>query len=351
MVGKVDQKITLAIDAMGGDKAPKMVIAGMNLALKKYPFIHYLIAGDEKKLLPFFKKYPRVRKNSDLIQTSDCIANNEKVSNALRHGKNSSMALAIQAVKDGKADGVISSGNTGVLMAMSKIAVRTIAGIHRPAICTVIPTKTGESVVLDLGANVECDAENMIEFAIMGALHIKCLTGLKRPTVGLLNIGSEDTKGHEKLHQAAKFLKENQDSLPFEFKGFIEGDDIGKGTTDVVVTDGFTGNVALKTIEGTAKLFSHLLKEMFQSSLLSRIAYLFLRGGMRKMRLRVDPRRYNGAIFVGLNGIAVKSHGGTDALGFSNAIEFAVDLIKNNFNEKIKKELENMSHHLGNVKG
>jgi glycerol-3-phosphate acyltransferase PlsX len=247
------------------------------------------------------------------------------------------MRLAIDAVKEGHAAGVVSAGNTGALMAMAKIALRMLPGIDRPAIASFFPTSKGESVMLDLGANVECDANNLVQFALMGEVFARTVLGLTNPSVGLLNVGSEEMKGHEELRAAAAILRETH--LPIRFEGFVEGDDVPAGTVDVVVTDGFTGNVALKIAEGTAKLYSGFLKGAFASSFLAKIGYVFAKSALAKVRLRTDPRRYNGAMFVGVNGIVVKSHGGTDALGFANAIGVAVDMATHGFNDKIKAEL------------
>ena len=246
------------------------------------------------------------------------------------------MWLAIEAVKEGEAAGVVSAGNTGALMAMAMLQLRTLPGIDRPAIASFFPTLKGESVMLDLGANVECDANNLVQFAVMGEVFSRCVLGLTQPTIGLLNVGTEEVKGHEELKFAAQILR--QSNLPIRFHGFVEGNDIAGGTVDVIVTDGFSGNVALKTAEGTAKLISQFLREAFKSSLAARLGYVLARRGLMKLQRRVDPRRYNGAMFVGLNGICVKSHGGTDALGFANAIGVAHDMAAGNFNERIREE-------------
>ncbi|MEQ9447606.1 MAG: phosphate acyltransferase PlsX, partial [Rhodospirillaceae bacterium] len=229
---------------------------------------------------------------------------------------------AVEAVKNGEAAGVVSAGNTGALMAVAKVIMRVLPGIDRPAICSLFPTRRGETAMLDLGANAQCDARNLVEFAVMGECFTRAMLGLERPSVGLLNIGSEDLKGTDMLREAAQILRSSH--LDMEFAGFIEGDDITKGTVDVVVTDGFTGNVALKTAEGTAKLFSEFLRNAIKSSLLARFGMIFARPVLSQVMARSDPRRYNGALFVGLNGVVVKSHGGTDAVGFANAIGVAV---------------------------
>jgi len=246
------------------------------------------------------------------------------------------MRLAIDAVQAGTAAGVVSAGNTGALMAMAKFVLKTLPGIDRPAIASFFPTLRGESVMLDLGANLSCDSDNLVQFAVMGHVFARTVLGILKPTVGLLNVGSEEVKGHEAVREAFAILRAT--SQPGEFHGFIEGDDIARGTVDVIVTDGFTGNVALKTLEGTAKLYAEFLKRSFKASLIARFGYLLARPALNALRVRTDPRRYNGAIFLGLNGVAVKSHGGTDALGFANAIGVAVDMITQKSLDKIRED-------------
>ena len=330
--------LTIALDAMGGDNAPSIVVKGADMARRRFPDINFLMFGDEQRIAPLIKRRKRLRAITDIMHTDDVISNDTKVSDALRKGKQSSMQLAINAVREGLAAGVVSAGNTGALMAMAKLALRTMPGIDRPAIAAIFPTMRGESVMLDLGANVECDAENLIQFALMGDVFARTLLGTVSPSCGLLNVGSEEIKGHAEIQQAAAYLRQMEATL--NFHGFVEGDDIAAGTTDVIVSDGFTGNIALKTTEGTARLIKEFLSDAFHSSLSSRLGYVFARRGLRKMRDRIDPRRYNGAMFLGLTGIAVKSHGGTDAFGFANAIGVAVDMAANGFNEKITEGLE-----------
>lgn len=327
--------LVLALDAMGGDYAPDMVLKGVKIARKRYPNVHFLLYGDEQLLEPLLTK--KLRKICTICHTPDVITNDAKPSQAVRTGRKSSMWLAIQAVKNGEAAGVVSAGNTGALMAMAKLSLRTLPGIDRPAIATLLPTIRGETVMLDLGANTECAANNLVEFAVMGEVFARCLLGLARPTVALLNIGSEELKGTDSLRQASATLRTSAPET-MEFTGFVEGNDIGQGVVDVVVTDGFTGNVALKTAEGTAKLYSEYLRSAFQTNLLAKIGYLLSRSALNLVKKRTDPRRYNGAMFLGLNGVCIKSHGGTDALGFANAIGVAIDLIANDLNAKIKEE-------------
>jgi phosphate acyltransferase len=272
-----------------------------------------------------------------LRHTPDMISSDLKPSLALRQGRNSSMRLAINAVALGEAAAVVSAGNTGALMAMAKFVLKTLPGIDRPAIASMIPTKVGESVMLDLGANVECDAENLVQFALMGAVFCRTVLGIGEPSIGLLNIGTEELKGHDEVRTAASILRARP--LPGAFEGFVEGNDIMAGTVDVIVTDGFSGNIALKTMEGTAQVLGHFLRQTFVSSLLARLGYLLARGAMRKLKLRADPRRYNGAMFLGLQGLCVKSHGGTDHEGFANAVGVAYDLVEHGFNDRIRQEL------------
>ncbi len=333
-------RLTIALDAMGGDKAPRMVIKGADIARKRFPQVDFLLFGDENRLRPLLGSMKELDAVSTIHHTDKVISGEDKPSHALRKGRGSSMGLAINAVRNKEAAGVVSAGNTGALMAMSKMALRTLPGIDRPAIASVMPTLRGESVMLDLGANVQCDAQNLVQFAIMGEVFARTVHGLVDPTIGLLNVGAEDLKGNDAVKMASAILREID--LPIRFHGFIEGNDICAGTVDVVVTDGFTGNVSLKTAEGLSRLFSELLGSAFKSSLMSKLGYLLSRNALAKVRTRIDPRRYNGAMFLGLNGIAVKSHGGTDAFGFANAIGVAVDMAVHGFNDKIIEELKHL---------
>jgi phosphate acyltransferase len=337
----VSDSVTIALDAMGGDLAPGMVVKGANIARQRFPKVHFLFFGDEARIRPLLEKKAKLNKVSVIRHADHAIKSEDKPSAALRSGRGSSMRLACDAVRDGEAAGVVSAGNTGALMAIAKFVLKTLPGIDRPAIAGYFPTLRGESVMLDLGANVECDANNLVEFAVMGNVFARTVLGVLHPTVALLNVGSEELKGHEALREAAAILRGT--SMPGRFHGFVEGDDIAKGTVDVIVTDGFTGNIALKTIEGTAKLYSEFLRGTFRISLLSRLGYLMARPALNGLRIRLDPRRYNGAIFLGLNGIAVKSHGGTDALGFANAIAVAIDMAVHGAIEKIKEDFARLT--------
>ncbi|HYD68846.1 phosphate acyltransferase PlsX [Azospirillum sp.] len=337
----MSQRLTIALDAMGGDHAPDMVIAGADIARERHPDVQFLLYGDAARVEPLVAKRAALKSVSEVIHTDDAVAADAKPSVALRAGRRSSMRLAIDAVAEGRAACVVSAGNTGALMAMAKFVLKTLPGVDRPAMASFFPTLRGESVMLDLGANTECTAENLVQFALMGSIFARTVLGLTEPTVGLLNIGSEDVKGNETVRGAATRLKEMP--FPGRFYGFVEGNDIATGTTDVIVTDGFTGNVALKTAEGTAKLYTEFLRRTFQSSLTAKIGYLLARPAFQKLKARTDPRRYNGAMFLGLRGVCVKSHGGTDALGFANAIGVAANLATNGFNEKIKEEMQRLA--------
>ncbi|HWI29104.1 MAG TPA: phosphate acyltransferase PlsX [Stellaceae bacterium] len=326
-------RVIIALDAMGGDHAPDMVVKGASIALQRFPQVHFRVYGIEGRLRPLLAKLPRLAERVTIHHTDDVVTGDAKPSVALRTGRRSSMRLAIDAVADGEADCVVSAGNTGALMAMSKFALKTLPGIDRPAMASFFPTRRGESVMLDLGANVECDADNLVQFALMGDVFARTVLGMLQPTVGILNIGSEELKGHEEVRAAAARLRGA--GSPIRFHGFIEGDDIAAGTVDVVVTDGFTGNIAVKTAEGMGRLFTEFLRASFKHSLTARMGYMFAAPALKKLRQRLDPRRYNGAVFLGLGGIAVKSHGGADAFGFASAIGVAVDMKVNGFLDKI----------------
>lgn len=327
----------IALDAMGGDHAPEIVVDGAVLSRERHPDIKFLFYGDEAKVKPLLDRQPLLRGCCELRHAPDIISGDLKPSLALRQGRNSSMRLAINAVAEGEAASVVSAGNTGALMATAKFVLKTLPGIDRPAIASLVPTQVGETVMLDMGGNIECDAENLVQFALMGAIFCRTVLGISEPSIGLLNIGTEELKGHDEVRTAATILRERP--IPGTFYGFIEGNDIPAGTVDVVVTDGFSGNIALKTLEGTARLMNHFLRQTFKSSLMAQLGYLLARGAMNKLRLRIDPRCYNGAMFLGLQGVCVKSHGGTDHVGFANAVGVAYDLITRRFNERITEEL------------
>ncbi|MBI5121546.1 MAG: phosphate acyltransferase PlsX [Rhodospirillales bacterium] len=333
--------VVLALDAMGGDHAPDMVVEGVAIAAKRFPKARFLLFGDEARLTELLAKHKAAAQVCSIRHAPDAVSGDDRPSQVLRTGRKSSMWLAIDAVSRGEAAGVVSAGNTGALMAVAKFVLRTVPGIDRPAIAGLFPTQRGETVMLDLGANVDCNANNLVEFAIMGEVFCRLVLGIDQPSVGILNVGSEDLKGNSAVKTAHSVLKSHH--MHLSFHGFVEGTDLGAGTVDVVVTDGFTGNVALKTVEGTAKMFSHFLKESLSNSWMAKLGYLFARSALHRLKMRADPRRYNGAMFLGLNGITVKSHGGTDALGFANAIGVAIDLASQGFNDKIKEELAHLA--------
>ena len=323
---------------MGGDDAPSMVIRGANLAAARRTGAHFTFFGDRQAIEPLLSRAKALAGRAEIVHSDSVISGDTKPSQALRRGRDSSMGLAIKAVADGKADAVVSAGNTGALMAMSKFGLRMLPGIRRPAIAGVLPTRRGEVVFLDLGANIECDSDNLVDFAAMGAVFAQTVLGRVEPTVGILNVGNEDLKGHDEVREAAAILRKVDSH--FVFQGFVEGDDITSGTIDVVVTDGFTGNVALKTAEGVTKLYSNFLRRALSGSWRGRLGYALARPAFRALREKIDPRRHNGAMFLGLNGTVVKSHGGTDALGYATALEVAIDMVEGDVNQRITDELE-----------
>lgn len=332
-------EIIIALDCMGGDKAPQSVIMGAELALSILPKnkVFFKLFGNQNSIKPLLDQTKLLRNNSDLTHTTQIVSANEKPSVAIRTCRESSMQLAINAVKNEQATAMVSAGNTGALMAMSKIALRTLPQITRPAIAGIMPSIKGMSVMLDLGANVECDAENLFEFAIMGEAFARVILGIEKPKIGLLNIGSEEMKGKDSIRLAGAMLKETD--LPINFYGYIEANDIAEGTVDVIVTDGFSGNVALKAIEGSVRLYKHFLKEAFSKSLLSKLCYFIAKPALKNLAKTADHRLYNGAMFVGLNGIVVKSHGSMDHIGLANAIKVAFELSSADINKQIADEL------------
>jgi len=336
MIKKEKNSLIVSLDAMGGDNAPEIVIEGASIYSKKNKKIKYIIHGDENYILPIINKFNNLKNKLEVVHTNKFILSDEKPSNAIRKGRDSSMGMAFQAVKDGKADCAVSAGNTGALMALSLFILRPMKGVKRPAICTTIPHSKGWSAVLDLGANLECSAENLVQFGVMGSVFYNIYKQDEKPSVGLLNIGTEEMKGREEIKQAGEIL-ENIDII--NYHGFVEGNDIGKGTTDVVVTDGFTGNITLKTIEGTATFIANTIKSEFKKPIFGLLAGIVGYPVFRKIKKKMNPELYNGAILLGLDGIAVKSHGSATAVGFANAIGVAVELAERNFIAKLKSEL------------
>ena len=340
--------IVIALDAMGGDHGPAVVLPGAALALAKRPELRFMLFGDAPRINAELDRLPVLKGRSSVHHTDVAIAMDDKPSQAIRRGrKTSSMWLAIDAVKQGDAHAAVSAGNTGALMAMAKLVLNTIEGVSRPAIAAIWPTLKGRSIVLDMGATVGADADQLVANAVMGAAMARCLFGIRQPSVGLLNIGVEEVKGVEAVREAGGLLREAD--LPLQYHGFIEGTDIGKGVADVVVTEGFSGNIALKTAEGTAHQITAVLREELGRSLLTKLGALLASGAFRRLKQRLDPRAHNGGVFLGLNGVVVKSHGGTDADGFSSAVAVAADMVENDLVDRIIKgmKLAPHDHHEG----
>ena len=332
--------IRISVDAMGGDHGPSVVIPGLMKVAERRSDIRFLIYGKVDEVRPILEKYPKVAAISEFVHCEIAVRMDDKPSQALRHGRwKSSMWKAIDAVKAGQADCCISAGNTGALMAMSKFCLRTMATIDRPAIASIWPTMRGESIVLDVGATIGADAHQLIDFAILGTAMSRALFGINRPTVGLLNVGVEEVKGQEEVKEAGQLLRE-AGLTSMSYHGFVEGDDFGKGTVDVFVTEGFAGNIALKTAEGTAKFMGALLKEAMERTTMAKIGYLFAQGAFKRLREKMDVRKSNGGVFLGLNGIVVKSHGGTDDEGFAAAVELGYDMVRNGLLDRIEADLD-----------
>jgi phosphate acyltransferase len=348
-------KIRIALDGMGGDHGPAVVVDGADLALSRHPGSEFLFFGNSSLIAPLLDARSALKARSRLVHTDVAVRMEDKPSQALRYGRwKSSMWLSIDAVKKGEADIAVSAGNTGALMAMSKFNLKTLPGIERPAIAALWPTLRGESIVLDVGASIGADADHLVDLALMGAATARILFGLERPTVGLLNIGVEEAKGLEQVRGAGRILRE-ENFAELDYHGFVEGDDIGRGKVDVVVTEGFAGNIALKTAEGTARQIGEYLRGAMSRSLAARIGYLFARSAFRQLRQRMDPRRANGGVFLGLNGIVIKSHGGTDAEGFAAAIELGHGVVQDELLAKIRAALARhnkpASPHVGQMMG
>lgn len=332
--------ITIALDAMGGDYGVDSVIPGAAMCLAEEPDLRFLMFGNQGAIHAALEKHEDLRKACEVIHTDLAIKGSDKPSAALRASKGSSMRLAIEAVRDGRAQAIVSAGNTGALMALAKMVLKTVPGIHRPAIASVWPTVTGSTVMLDLGANVLVDAENLAQFAVLGAVFSKAHTGRAMPSVGLLNVGSEETKGPDHVRGAAEILS-NVD-FPGKYYGFVEGNDITKGVVDVIVCDGYAGNIALKTAEGVGKFFGDGLKDALKSDPLSMFGALLASFSLNKFKNKVDPRRYNGGVFLGLNGLCVKSHGGCDALAFASAVKLSSELARHGYVETVTDDINNL---------
>ncbi|MEZ2129213.1 MULTISPECIES: phosphate acyltransferase PlsX [unclassified Sinorhizobium] len=332
--------IKISLDLMGGDFGPQVVIPGAAKALDRHPDVTFVMFGLKNECEPILNRFPKLKEKSVFHDCELAVSMDEKPSQALRRGRYvSTMWRSIEAVKTGEADVAVSAGNTGALMAMAKFCLRTMANIERPAIAAIWPTLKGESIVLDVGATIGADSQQLLDFALMGGAMARALFEVDRPTVGLLNVGAEEVKGQEDVKEAGRLLREaNLDSL--DYFGFVEGDDLGKGTVDVVVTEGFSGNIALKTAEGTARQIAEYLRAAMSRTLLARIGYVFAKGAFDLLREKLDPRKVNGGVFLGLNGIVIKSHGGTDAEGFAAAIDVGYDMARNGLNQKIENDLK-----------
>jgi len=335
----------IAIDAMGGDTGPAAMIAGASRALRKDSSLQFIFYGDQDQVEAQIAGHKNLIAHSQIVHSPEAIAASEKPSQAIRRARITSMGMAINAVKDEMADAALSGGNTGALMAMSKLALRTMPGIDRPALAALLPT-LGETdvIMLDLGANTECDAQNLVQFAVMGAAYARTVLSIQQPRVKLLNIGTEELKGTDELKDAAALLRE-ADYLPFSFDGFTEGDQLSRGNVDVVVTDGFSGNIALKTAEGTARFVTDLLRRAFKSSLRSKAGFALSKPALNLLKVHLDPNNHNGAVFLGLNGLVVKSHGSANPKGVANAIRVASTMVRNDITRKIGDDLDNFRAH------
>ena len=338
-------KVRIALDAMGGDHGPEVVLAGAALTLQKHPDTFFLLHGDEAICAPVLNQLPALKASSRLIHADIAIKMDDKPSQALRYGRGkSSMWRAIDSVKQGEAHVAVSAGNTGALMAMALFCLRTMANIDRPAIAAIWPTIKGDSIVLDVGATIGADARQLVDLAIMGSAMAQIMFDITKPTVGLLNVGVEEMKGVEEVKLAAKILRETE--MPgLTYAGFVEGDDIGRGTVDVVVTEGFAGNIALKTAEGTAKQIGTYLKAAMGRTFLSKLGYLLAKSAFAELKDRLDPRKVNGGVFLGLDGVVIKSHGGTDATGFSAAVDLGYEMVRHDLMAKIRTSLNESFGH------
>jgi glycerol-3-phosphate acyltransferase PlsX len=332
----------IAIDAMGGDHGPSATVPGVARAARMLEGrnVRFLLCGDEARIAAQLGRSKRIAELCEIRHSDLVIASDEKPAQAMRRGKGSSMWNAVEAVKTGEAIAAVSSGNTGALMAISKLILRMAVGLERPAIVASWPSMRGATTVLDVGANVECDAERLVDFAIMGEAFHRAVHAVPKPTVGLLNIGSEDQKGHEELREAHAILRDG--GLPIDYRGFVEGNDISSGIVDVVITDGFTGNVALKTAEGTARFIASEMRSAFTTGLMSKLGALVASGALKRLKHRLDPNTVNGGPLLGLNGVVVKSHGGANDEGFANAIIVAADVAQSRFADEIHDNMQQL---------
>jgi glycerol-3-phosphate acyltransferase PlsX len=333
--------LTVALDAMGGDHAPRAVIEGAAQVLSCLKQVNFIFFGDREQIIPVLSRYPKLMACSEVRHTTESVANEDKPTSVLRNGQKTSMWQAIESVAAGQADCIVSGGNTGALMVLARKHLKMLPGIDRPAIAAPMPTVTGQTVVLDLGANIDCTPTHLEQFALMGAVYAKAVMGITKPKIGIINVGEEDQKGTDLVRKTAALLRESQ--LPGEFIGFIEGNDIGRGAVDVAVTDGFTGNVLLKTAEGTAHFIKQTIKNFTQDSLWGKLIVWLSLPMLLRLRHRMDPRLFNGAMFVGLGGVCVKSHGSMDEKGFANAIKIAANLVVNRFNDQVAADLKGLA--------
>jgi glycerol-3-phosphate acyltransferase PlsX len=335
----------IALDAMGGDSGPAGIIAGAARALRRDPSLQFLVYGDQAEVEAELNGHRPLLGAVTIVHSPESIASSEKPSQAIRRARTTSMGMAINAVKETKADAAVSGGNTGAMMAMAKLALRTMPGIDRPALAALLPTLADtDLVMLDLGANTECDAQNLVQFAVMGSAYARTVLSISKPRVKLLNIGTEELKGTDELKEAAGLLRE-ADYLAFRFDGFTEGDQLSRGNVDVVVTDGFSGNIALKTAEGTARFVTDLLRRAFKSSLRSKAGFALSKPALNLLKHHLDPNNHNGAVFLGLNGLVVKSHGAATPKGVANAIGVAARMVRNDIIRKIGDDLDNFRAH------
>ena len=325
--------LTVSIDAMGGDAGPGVVVSALLKTLQRHTDVDFILHGDEAVLARLVERHTKLKARSTIEHAPAKVSMEDKPSHVLRRGKDTSMWHTIQSVKDGRAQVAVSAGNTGALMAVSMFGLGIIEGISRPAIAIIWPTLKGQCVVLDVGANVSATEEQLVDFAVMGEAFAHVILGLPRPKVGILNVGSEEQKGNDGVRGAAQILRSS--NLPMAFHGFVEGDDIAKGTVDVVVTDGFTGNIALKTAEGTARLVGGYLRQALKRSFMSKLGAVIASGALEALRRKLDPRTQNGGVFLGLNGVVVKSHGSADAVGFASAVDMAIDMARADINARI----------------
>ena len=333
--------ITIAVDAMGGDYGPESSIPGLGLVHREFPHVRFTVFGDENRIYPLLNKHKSLIPFVEVVHTDKFIAGDEKPSIALRASKGTSMRLAVEAVKDGVADAAVSSGNTGALMALAKVVLRPLDGIRRPAIASVFPSlRGGSTVMLDLGANVLVDGETLVQFAVLGAVFARMHKDLEMPRVGLLNVGSEEMKGPDHVRMAAEAL--SKIDFPGKYIGFVEGDDITTGDVDVVVSDGYAGNIALKAVEGVGEMTGKLFRKSFKSGPFAMLGGLLAYAAIKRLEKKVDPRLYNGGVFLGLNGLCVKSHGCSDPKGFASAVRLSVQLAQHDYINRVADEINHL---------